>query len=83
MAKKKRGRFVGGCSCRSWSSAHVYGVSGDSLNGITDWIRTNKQISMGPCETRRDGGVCRTRGSASHGEDWRFAREVAAQATCI
>ena len=27
----------------------VYGVSGDSLNGITDSIRTRKQIRVGSC----------------------------------
>jgi pyruvate dehydrogenase (quinone) len=29
----------------------IYGVSGDSLNGITDSIRARKNIQWGSCKT--------------------------------
>ena len=29
----------------------IYGVSGDSLNGITDSIRATRRYSVGSCET--------------------------------
>ena len=37
----------------------VYGLAGDSLNGITDAIRRHKQDSLDSRTTRRDGRLCR------------------------
>jgi len=45
----------------------IYGVSGDSLNGITDSIRAGKQIQWIHVRHEETGSVCRWSGSASHG----------------
>ena len=37
----------------------IYGVAGDSLNGITDSIRKRDDIRWVPDATRRDRGLCR------------------------
>ena len=37
----------------------IYGVAGDSLNGITDSIRTTGRYPVGSRATRRDGCICR------------------------
>jgi thiamine pyrophosphate-dependent acetolactate synthase large subunit-like protein len=37
----------------------IYGVPGDSLNGITDSIRQRKDIAVDPCATRGDGSFRR------------------------
>jgi pyruvate dehydrogenase (quinone) len=43
---------------------HVYGVSGDSLNGITDSIRTNKQIKW--IHVRNEETAAFAAGAAAH-----------------
>jgi hypothetical protein len=35
----------------------VYGLVGDSLNGVTDSIRPRKDLPMGAGPTRRNGGI--------------------------
>jgi pyruvate dehydrogenase (quinone) len=44
----------------------IYGVPGDSLNGITDSIRAEGH-SMSSFETRRNGSFCSGSGGASYG----------------
>ena len=44
----------------------IYGVPGDSLNGITDSIRRKRATSLDSCAARGDRSVCRRRGSAPH-----------------
>src|SRR5580704_9670292 len=44
----------------------VYGVSGDSLNGFTDAIRSQEQLQWIHLTPRRGRGVCRWRGSTPY-----------------
>ena len=60
----------------------IYGLAGDSLNGITDSIR-ERAVHANGCTfaTRRRPRLPRARRRISPG-DWRSARAAAAPATC-
>jgi hypothetical protein len=42
----------------------IYGLAGDSLNGITDALRYRRKNQMDSRPARRDGRICCWRGSA-------------------
>ena len=44
----------------------IYGLVGDSLNGVTDSIRPRKDLQWVPGPTRRNWSVCRRRTSAAN-----------------
>jgi len=60
----------------------IYGVSGDSLNGITDSIRAKKQIQWIHLRHEETAAFAAERKRISR-EDWRSAREHAVRGTCI
>jgi len=61
---------------------NIYGLAGDSLNGITDSIRTRDNIKWIPCGTRKPPRLRRERKRISPGIS-RFAPEAAGRAICI
>ena len=61
----------------------VYGVVGDSLNGLTDSLRKRGEIDWVPYAQRGGGGVRRGGGGAIDGQARGLAPDRAAPATCI
>ena len=57
----------------------IYGVAGDSLNGITDSIRQQEADSLDPRAARGDGRVCRRGRRASDGTIGGLRRELRAR----
>ena len=59
----------------------IYGVSGDSLNGITDSIRTRKDIEW--IHVRHEEAAAFAAGAEAHlTGSWRFAPEAAVREIC-
>ena len=75
MAKRKVAKLVVGVLVEA-GVERIYGVAGDSLNRITDIIRTGRRAAAGPHKARGGRRIRRGRRSASHGQIGSLRRKL-------